>query len=214
MFLFLFIEWLKCKGMEDEFEDWKLREISNWLLEFYKELYLKYGGIKRVSFLRIIRLVIDYYFKSELYCKFYSFIYFLEFSKVNAILYDLEVVQKEYFDFFECGFIVLVLNVEEIRKLWVIGVVGIKILKFLQRLVFLVVGINFGIIFRDDLRDLIFDMFEFYIDEIIGFEYVVCKLSELLFNQLRSKKYKGIGRKMFSVFGSLQCFVVVLKLFF
>lgn len=47
---------------------------------------------------------------------------------------------------------------------------------------FLVVGINFGIIFRDDLRDLIFDMFEFYIDEIIGFEYVVCKLSELLFN--------------------------------
>lgn len=200
--------------MIEEFEQWVFREISNWLFEFYKELYLKYGGIKRVSFFRIIRLVIDYYLKSVFYCKCYSFIYFFEFSKVNVILYDLEVVQKEYLDFLDFNISVLFLNVNEVRKLWVIGVVGIKILKFLQRLVFLGVGINFGVIFRDDLRDLKFDMFEFYIDEKIGLEYVVCIFGELILSQLRNKKYKCIGKKMFSVLGSLQCFVAVLKLFF
>lgn len=209
----VFKEWLKCKGMEDEFEDWKPREISNWLSEFYKESHLKHGGTKRASSLRIIRSAIDHHLKSEPYCKSYSLTHSPEFSKANATLHDLEAAQKEYLDSSECGSTASALNVEEIRKLWATGVVGIKTPKSLQRLVFLAVGINFGITSRDDLRDLTPDMFEFHIDETTGLEYAACKLSESSSNQLRSKKYKGIGRKMFSVPGSLQCPVAALKLF-
>ncbi|PFX28508.1 uncharacterized protein LOC111326145 [Stylophora pistillata] len=209
----VFKEWLKCKGMEDEFEDWKPREISNWLSDFYKESHLKHGGTKRASSLRIIRSAIDHHLKSEPYCKSYSLTHSPEFSKANATLHDLEAAQKEYLDSSECSSTASALNVEEIRKLWATGVVGIKTPKSLQRLVFLAVGINFGITSRDDLRDLTPDMFEFHIDETTGLEYAACKLSESLSNQLRSKKYKGIGRKMFSVPGSLQCPVAALKLF-
>lgn len=206
------LEWLKCKGMEEEFEQWAPREISNWLSEFYKESHLKHGGTKRASSLRIIRSAIDHHLKSAPYCKCYSLTHSPEFSKANATLHDLEAAQKEYLESSDCNTSALPLNVDEVRKLWATGVVGIKTPKSLQRLVFLGVGINFGVTSRDDLRDLKPDMFEFHIDEKTGLEYAACKLAESASSQLR-KKYKCTGRKMFSVPGSLQCPVAALKLF-
>lgn len=213
MFSSFTTEWLKCKGMEEEFEEWKPREISNWLSEFYKESHLKHGGTKRASSLRIIRSAIDHHLKSEPYCKSYSLTHSPEFSKANATLHDLEAAQKEYLDSSDTSSSASALNVDEIRKLWATGVVGIKTPKSLQRLVFLAVGINFGITSRDDLRDLKPDMFEFHIDESTGLEYAACKLNESSSSQLRNKKFKCIGRKMFSVPGSLRCPVAALKLF-
>lgn len=199
--------------MEDDFEQWAPRLISNWLSEFYKESHLKHGGTKRASSLRIIRSAIDHHLKSAPYCKSYSLTHSPEFSKANATLHDLEAAQKEYLDSSDCNTSALPLNVDEVRKLWATGVVGIKTPKSLQRLVFLGVGINFGVTSRDDLRDLKPNMFEFHIDEKTGLEYAACKLADSPSSQLRNKKFKCIGRKMFSVPGSLQCPVAALKLF-
>lgn len=212
-FFSFILEWLKCKNMAEEFEQWAPREISNWLSEFYKESHLKHGGTKRASSLRIIRSAIDHHLKSAPYCKCYSLTHSPEFSKANATLHDLEAAQKEYLDSSDFNTSALPLNVDEVRKLWATGVVGIKTPKSLQRLVFLSVGINFGVTSRDDLRDLKPDMFEFCIDEKTGLEYASCKLGESTPSQLRNKKYKCTGKKMFSVPGSLQCPVAALKLF-
>ena len=206
-------EWLKCKGMEEEFEEWAPSEISDWLSEFYKESHLKHGGTKRASSLRIIRSAIDHHLKSAPYCKCYSLTHSPEFSKANATLHDLEAAQKEYLDSSDFSTSAMPLSVDEVRKLWATGVIGIKTPKSLQRLVFLGVGINFGVTSRDDLRDLKPDMFEFCIDEKTGLEYATCKLAESTSSQLRNKRYKCLGRKMFSVPGSLQCPVAALKLF-
>lgn len=199
--------------MAEEFEQWAPREISSWLSEFYKESHLKHGGTKRASSLRIIRSAIDHHLKSAPYCKCYSLTHSPEFSKANATLHDLEAAQKEYLDSSDFNTSALPLNVNEVRKLWATGVVGIKTPKSLQRLVFLGVGINFGVTSRDDLRDLKPDMFEFHIDEKTGLEYAACKLGESTSSQMRNKKYKCAGKKMFSVPGSLQCPVAALKLF-
>ena len=105
------------------------------------------------------------------------------------------------------------LSVDEIHKLWATGVVGIKTPKSLQRLVFLGIGINFGVTSRDDLRDLKPSMFEFHIDDKTGLEYASCNIRDSLTIQLKKNKNKCSGRKMFSVPGSLQCPVAALKLF-
>ena len=199
--------------MADDFEQWEPKIISNWLSEFYKESHLKHGGTKKASSLRIIRSAIDHHLKSAPYCKSYSLTHSLEFSKANATLHDLEAAQKEFLDSSECSSSALPLNVDEVRKLWATGVVGIKTPKSLQRLVFLGIGINFGVTSRDDLRDLKPSMFEFHIDEKTGLEYASCNLGSSLTSQLKKSKNKCTGRKMFSVPGSLQCPVAALKLF-
>ena len=199
--------------MVEDFEDWEPRVISDWLSVFYKESHLKHGGTKKASSLRIIRSAIDHHLKSAPYCKSYSLTHSSEFSKANATLHDLEAAQKEFLDSSECSTSALPLNVDEVRKLWATGVVGIKTPKSLQRLVFLGIGINFGITSRDDLRDLKPSMFEFHIDEKTGLEYALCKLGGSISSQLKKNKNKCTGRKMFSVPGSLQCPVAALKLF-
>ena len=206
-------EWLKCKGMAEDFEEWEPKEISNWLSEFYKESHLKHGGTKKASSLRIIRSAIDHHLKSAPYCKSYSLTHSLEFSKANATLHDLEAAQKDFLDSSDCNTSALPLTVDEVRKLWATGVVGIKTPKSLQRLVFLAIGINFGVTSRDDLRDLKPGMFEFHIDEKTGLEYASCNLGDSVTSQLKKNKNKCSGRKMFSVPGSLQCPVAALKLF-
>lgn len=199
--------------MADNFEEWDPKLISNWLSEFYKESHLKHGGTKKASSLRIIRSAIDHHLKNAPYWKSYSLTHSPEFSKANATLHDLEAAQKEFLDSSECSTSALPLNVDEVRKLWATGVVGIKTPKSLQRLVFLGIGINFGVTSRDDLRDLKPNMFEFHIDEKTGLEYASCKLGESVTSQLKKNKNKCTGRKMFSVPGSLQCPVAALKLF-
>lgn len=128
-------------------------------------------------------------------------------------MHDLEAAQKDFLDSSDCSTSAVPLSVDEIRKLWATGVVGIKTPKSLQRLVFLGIGINFGVTSRDDLRDLKPSMFEFHIDEKTGLEYASCNIRDSLTTQLKKNKNKCSGRQMFSVPGSLQCPVAALKLF-
>ena len=175
---------------------------------------MRHGGTKKASSLRIIRSAIDRHLRDEPYCRSFSLSHSPEFSKANAMLHNLEIAQKEaMIAASEFNTSAMPLKAEDVRRLWLSGVVGVKSPKALQRLVFLGVGINFGITSRDDLRDLKPDMFEFFIDQKTGLEFTQCKLGDSAMSHLRSKKTKCTGRKMFSVPGSFQCPVAALKLF-
>ena len=199
--------------MSEVFEEWEPKVISDRLSEFYKESHLKHGGTKRVSSLKIIRAAIDHHLRSAPYCKSYSLTHSPAFIKANTTLVHLEASQRELLDSSESNSGSLLLTVDDIHKLWATGVVGIKTPKSLQHLVFLGIGINFGIISRENLRDLKPSMFEFHIDENSGLEYASCSLWDSVSTQLKRNKSKCTGRKMFSVPGSLQCPVAALKLF-
>ena len=199
--------------MSEVFEESEPKVISDRLSEFFKASHLKHGGTKKVSSLKIIRAAIDHHLKSAPYCKPYSLTHSPEFIKANTTLVHLEASQRELLDSSESNSGASLLTVDDIQKLWATGVVGIKTPKSLQHLVFLGIGINFGIISRENLRDLKPSMFEFHIDENSGLEYASCNLWDFVSTQLKKSKSKCPGRKMFSVPGSLQCPVAALKLF-
>ena len=112
--------------------------------------------------------------------------------------------------FDESARVVKPLTADDVKTLWETGVIGTDEPKALQRLVFLIIGINFGITTRDDVRQLKPSLFLFCSDTLRGLEFV--QLDELQFLPSRAKKQKGkLENKIFSIPSSPYCPVAALK---
>ena len=104
------------------------------------------------------------------------------------------------------------ISAEDIKTLWESGVIGTNEPRALQRLVFLIIGINFGITTRDDVRQLKPSLFLFCTDTLRGLEFV--EINEVQFLSSRSKRQKGkLENKIFSIPSSPYCPVAALKLY-
>ena len=207
-------DWLASKGLPTDFEQCAPEDLNDWLSVFFKESHTSHGGTKKASSLRIFRSAIDRHLRGKPHFWAFSLTHSSEFNKANTMLHSLEDGKKEERKALpdsHSGALPLV--TEDISKLWATGIVGVNSPKALQRLVFLGIGINFGITSRDDLRDLRPEVFEFNIDEKTGLEFSQCNLGDYMTIKLGSKKVKCVGRRMFSVPGSYMCPVAALKLF-
>ena len=209
------LDWLRAKGFPTDFEHRPPKELNDSLVQFYQESETRTGCKRKASSLRIIRTGIDHHLQGEPYCWPHSLTRSANFMSSNAVLHQLENMQKEEALLpSEARKNMVAVKQEDIRKLWSSGVIGINRPKPLQRLVFLVIGVNFGITSRDFLHDLAADVFEFGTDETTGLEYVQCKAirPEESHKQL-SKRTKCSSKKVFSLPGCVQCPVSALKLY-
>ena len=114
--------------------------------------------------------------------------------------------------FDESARVVKPLSADDIKILWESGVIGTNEPKALQRLVFVIIGINFGITTRDDVRQLKPSLFLFCTDTLRGLDFV--QIDELQFCPSRAKRQKGkLDNKIFSIPSSPYCPVAALKLY-
>ena len=212
--LFFLLDWLKAKDFPLEFEYKTPRQLNEWLAQFYRESETKSGYKRKASSLRIIRSAIEHHLRSEPFSWPYSLTQSSDFAGSNAVLHHLENIRRENMIALpDLQTSALAIKPEDVCKLWATGVIGVNSPKPLQRLVFLVVAVNFGITSRDFLHDLTSEMFQFYIDQPTGLEYVQCKAVKPENFQRLSKRARCSSKKVYSLPGCVQCPVSALKLY-
>jgi len=139
-----------------DFEYCSAEELSSWLKKFYRDGKRKDGQQWKPSSLKIFRFAINQHLNSDPFNRAISITRDQQFKEANTVISERqkELIQlgEDATGTRESKESARPLTGEDVRQLFQRGIIGVSTPKALHRYVFMILGINFGITTRLEIK--------------------------------------------------------------